>query len=42
LLENKKQQILNKYRLQKDNYILLTTHRPVNVDNKENLKNLLE
>lgn len=33
--------ILSKYNLSKDEYILLTSHRPSNVDNKESLENIL-
>ena len=40
--KKQEKEILNKYWIEKENYILLTTHRPSNVDNKENLKNLLE
>ena len=42
LAKNNEKEILNKYWLKKENYILLTSHRPSNVDNKENLKSLLE
>jgi len=42
LTKNKEKETLNKYWLEKDNYILLTSHRPNNVDNKENLENLLK
>lgn len=42
LLENSKNDILQKYLLKENNYILFTTHRPSNVDNKENLENLLK
>jgi len=41
LSKNKKDKILKKYNIEEDNYILLTTHRPSNVDIKENLENLL-
>lgn len=33
--------ILNKYQLNANDYILLTTHRPSNVDDKKNLQNIL-
>lgn len=42
LTKNIEGKILNKFWIEKQNYILLTTHRPLNADNKENLKNLLE
>lgn len=42
LLKNSKNDILQKYLLQENNYILFTTHRPSNVDNKDNLENLLK
>lgn len=39
--KNNNNDILNKYNILKNNYILFTTHRPNNVDNKENLENIL-
>lgn len=46
LLKNKQKAEKNKYHekigLKNKNYILLTLHRPSNVDNKENLKQLIE
>lgn len=42
LSEDNKKEILNKYNIEENNYILLTIHRPSNVDKKESLKNLLE
>lgn len=37
-----KDKILSKYWIKEGNYILFTTHRPSNVDNKDSLKNILE
>lgn len=34
--------ILRKYNAKSEEYILLTTHRPSNVDNKEALQSILE
>jgi UDP-N-acetylglucosamine 2-epimerase len=41
MLKDRKEKILKKYNIEENNYILLTSHRPVNVDNKENIENLL-
>jgi UDP-N-acetylglucosamine 2-epimerase len=35
------EEILKKYNVKENDYILLTTHRPSNVDNKENIENIL-
>jgi hypothetical protein len=40
--QNLSENILKKYGLEKDNYILFTSHRPSNVDNKENLEQILK
>lgn len=37
----KNSKILNKLHLEKNNYWLLTCHRPANTDNKENLENII-
>jgi len=42
LAKSKEKEVLQKYWVAKNNYILLTTHRPSNVDNKNNLRNLIE
>lgn len=41
LSKSKKQEILNKYWINENDYILLTSHRPANVDIKENIENIL-
>ncbi len=41
-LANSKYNILSKYNLEKDNYILVTLHRPESVDNKKNLRSILK
>jgi UDP-N-acetylglucosamine 2-epimerase (non-hydrolysing) len=41
-IAQKKSQILKKLNLKPKSYLLLTLHRPSNVDNLENLKNILE
>ena len=41
LSKNKEDKVLRKYNIEKNNYILFTTHRPSNVDNKKNLESLL-
>lgn len=38
----KTHKILKKYNISENNYILLTLHRPINVDNKENIENILK
>jgi UDP-N-acetylglucosamine 2-epimerase (non-hydrolysing) len=35
-------EVLSKYDIEANNYILLTSHRPANVDNKENIENILQ
>ncbi|MBF0913519.1 UDP-N-acetylglucosamine 2-epimerase (non-hydrolyzing) [Candidatus Gracilibacteria bacterium] len=40
--QNQAENILKKYHLEKNNYILFTTHRPSNVDNKANLEQILK
>ena len=35
-------EVLSKYCVEPNNYILLTSHRPSNVDNKENIENILK
>lgn len=40
--KNKREEILNLHNIQKNEYILFTTHRPSNVDDKENLESLLD
>ena len=42
LSKSNKNIIFKKYNIEENNYILLTTHRPSNVDNKESLENLLK
>jgi len=42
IISDKKSNILNKYKISKNNYCLLTLHRPANVDNKATLKTTLE
>lgn len=42
LSKSKKSEILSKYNIEENNYILLTTHRPNNVDNRKNLESLLK
>jgi UDP-N-acetylglucosamine 2-epimerase (non-hydrolysing) len=41
-IANNKYDILKKFNLEKDNYILVTLHRPENVDNKYILQNILK
>ena len=41
-IANNKYNILKKFNLEKDNYILVTAHRPESVDNKINLTNILK
>jgi len=41
-IKNQKSKILNQLKLKPKNYILLTVHRPSNVDKPENLKKILE
>ena len=41
-IKNQKSKILQKLELKPKSYLLLTIHRPSNVDNLENLKNILE
>lgn len=41
LSKSNKNKILNKYNIKENDYILFTSHRPSNVDNKENIKNIL-
>jgi len=41
-LARKKSKILDRLNLKKENYFLLTAHRPENVDKKERLKGILE
>jgi len=41
-LRGESRAVLDKYNVNKGDYILLTTHRPSNVDSKENLTNLLK
>lgn len=41
LWKHKKEETLNKYNIKENEYILFTTHRPSNVDNKENIENIL-
>lgn len=41
-LVNKKKSGLKKFQLKKNNYFLLTLHRPSNVDNSKTLKNIFE
>ena len=40
--QDQSENILKKYDLEKNNFILFTTHRPSNVDNKENLEQILK
>ena len=40
-ISNEKRDILKKFNLEKDNYILITAHRPETVDNRKNLRNML-
>lgn len=42
LLKNKKEDSLKKFWVSENDYILLTSHRPSNVDNKISLKNILD
>lgn len=42
LSKNKKNEVLDKYKLKENEYILFTSHRPSNVDYKENLESLLD
>lgn len=42
LSESKTNEVLSKYNIRPNNYILLTSHRPANVDNKENIENILK
>jgi len=41
-IENKKNDILNNYKLENKNYILATIHRADNTDNEHNLFNIME
>ena len=41
IAEEKKEYIFNKYNTPSSNYILVTTHRPDNVDNQDNLSTIL-
>lgn len=41
LSKNNKNEVLIKYNIEENNYILFTSHRPANVDNKENIENIL-
>jgi UDP-N-acetylglucosamine 2-epimerase (non-hydrolysing) len=38
---SKTKEILEKYDIKKNNYMLFTSHRPSNVDNKEALESIL-
>lgn len=41
LSKTKTNEVFQKYNISENNYILLTSHRPANVDNKENIENIL-
>lgn len=41
LSKSKTNEVLLKYNIEENNYILLTSHRPANVDNKENIESIL-
>lgn len=41
-IADKKSKILDEYNLKEDSFILMTSHRPATVDNKKNLKIVLE
>lgn len=40
--QDQSENILKKYDLEKNNFILFTTHRPSNVDNKDNIEQILK
>lgn len=41
LSKNNKNDVLKKYNVEENNYILFTSHRPANVDSKENIEDIL-
>ncbi len=41
LSDNRDRIVLEKYKLDSKNYLLVTVHRPINTDNKENLQSIL-
>lgn len=42
LMESQAEEVLSKYGVEKDEYVLFTSHRPSNVDQPDTLKSLLE
>ncbi|MDD5213798.1 MAG: UDP-N-acetylglucosamine 2-epimerase (non-hydrolyzing) [Candidatus Gracilibacteria bacterium] len=42
LSKSQTNKVLDKYKIKENDYILLTSHRPSNVDNKENIENILK